>query len=61
MNTTVLVFLLITHWAAVDGRSLELEPMPSISVCEQVAEKVMASKIQGRHGFEVECIQVKNN
>lgn len=60
MNT-FLVFLLITHWTTMNGRSIELEPMPSMAVCEQLAKKIMASKTDGRHGFSVECIMVENS
>ena len=60
MNT-FLVFLLITHWTTTSGRSIVLEPMPSMLVCEQLATKILASETRGRHGFDVECIRVRNS
>ncbi len=58
MNT-FLVFLLITHWTTHGGRSIELEPMPSMLVCQQLAAKILASEINDRHKFDAECFQVR--
>ena len=57
--TEIFVFLLITHWTSHRGMSIDLEPMPSIFICEQVAEKIEESETRGRHGFRVECIEVE--
>ncbi len=57
--STFLVFLLITHWTNNGGRTIVLEPMPSMHVCQQLARKILMSDTKERHGFNVDCIQVR--